>query len=237
MYVIMAMSICQEGCMLETKVEGFIIKHREGSFDWAIIDEVITNDCYRVKKLHLPNNAVIVDVGAQIGIFSVFVASRYPNAKIFSYEMLKENFKWLEENTKPYLNIMPFNMAVIGDRKAIGCNTHPTNSGGHSLVFKGNCNHTIGNQISIDKIISTKQIDLFKCDCEGSEFDIFKKLQKENMLKSIKRIAMECHLHYGNKLKEITDLLDLNDFTYDTHHNTGDRKLIEIHAVQKGLDW
>ena len=46
----------------------------------------------------IPNNSVIIDIGANIGVFSIFSAGK--SNIVYSYEPMSDNFRLLEENIK-----------------------------------------------------------------------------------------------------------------------------------------
>lgn len=55
---------------------------------------------------------MIVDVGANIGITSIFFATRYPEAKVIAIEAEKSNFDILERNARAYPSIVPVHAAL-----------------------------------------------------------------------------------------------------------------------------
>ena len=75
------------------------VRIRPMTLDGSIYDEIVVNDDYRLRTTALPPNPVIIDIGAQIGIFTTFAAAIYPTARIFSYEMDDLNYSALLENT------------------------------------------------------------------------------------------------------------------------------------------
>lgn len=48
------------------------------------------------------NLAFIIDAGANIGLTSVYLANRFPNARILALEVDQQNFELLAENARPY---------------------------------------------------------------------------------------------------------------------------------------
>ena len=58
------------------------------------------------------NPKVILDIGGNIGITSIFLAKVFPNASIYTFEPLKENFELLEKNIQNYPNIKAFNVGL-----------------------------------------------------------------------------------------------------------------------------
>lgn len=53
-----------------------------------------------------------LDLGANIGLFSILYALKYPEKRIVALEPEGDNFSILEENTKQYTNIVPINAGV-----------------------------------------------------------------------------------------------------------------------------
>lgn len=205
--------------------------YRNGTNDMNILKEVIKLDCYEIRNIDI-DSGNIIDIGAQIGSFSVMVADKFPKCQIYSYEMLKENFDLLKINTKKYKNIKIFNAAVIGDNRASSMFIHPENMGGHSLIFNGQGNAQI-SQISIKDIIEDKKIELLKSDCEGSEFEIFRSLKKYDLLKNINKIVMETHEHFGEDSAEIENILSEQGYNFKVYINPGDKKLKTILAFRR----
>lgn len=54
----------------------------------------------------------ILDIGANIGIASIFFALRYPSAKIYAFEPIPENFELLKRNIEGYGNIKAYPVAL-----------------------------------------------------------------------------------------------------------------------------
>ena len=44
----------------------------------------------------------IVDVGANVGAFSAMAAARFPTARIYSFEMMKDNYEFAREGLSMY---------------------------------------------------------------------------------------------------------------------------------------
>jgi FkbM family methyltransferase len=63
-----------------------------------LYEEIFIRQGYLRHGLSLTDNAIVFDVGANIGIFSLFVASKCPTASIYAFEPLPPIFKKLERN-------------------------------------------------------------------------------------------------------------------------------------------
>ncbi|MCD7444483.1 FkbM family methyltransferase [Streptomyces lincolnensis] len=61
-----------------------------------------------------PEQPVVVDVGANIGMFALFMATNFPDARVFSFEPVPRTFDALHKNVGGLANVSVFNMA-LGD--------------------------------------------------------------------------------------------------------------------------
>lgn len=87
------------------------INHNEIDF---LYREIFEDELYAPQGLSLPDDAVVFDVGANIGMFSLFAATRWPGARIFAFEPAREVFDALRRNVAHLPNVKVFNTA-IGD--------------------------------------------------------------------------------------------------------------------------
>jgi FkbM family methyltransferase len=65
-----------------------------------LYDEIFVRETYLRHGLHLPAGAVVFDVGANIGMFSLFAASKSPAASIYAFEPIYPIFQKLERNLR-----------------------------------------------------------------------------------------------------------------------------------------
>lgn len=71
-----------------------------GQLDY-LVDRIITHDCYALRDIKAPE-PVILDGGAHLGVFSRFVFSVHPNARLFAFEPDRENHEILRINLCEY---------------------------------------------------------------------------------------------------------------------------------------
>ena len=199
------------------KEQIFIKKMRGGTKDQEICREVIYSDCYGVsnwKPKRKPK--FIVDVGCQIGAFSLLASQIYPECKILSFEMMEDNFKIANENLSDRKNVKCFNGPVVGKNKPVGVFLNKDNTGGHKAIYEGEDSYLgesrFSAYISADQpehkpkedfksfnfleIFSDNnidRIDFLKMDCEGSEYEIIPHLIETGLIKKIDNISLEFH--------------------------------------------
>ncbi len=166
-----------------------------------LLDVLTIQEIYVENQYHIPlkNPKVIIDVGANIGTFSILMALRYPNTKILAYEPCPSTFKLLAHNTKinNIKSITAFCLGVAATKGKINFFVSKA-SGLGSLFptgrfFKKTSIHTDTlNNIFIQHDI--KKCDLLKLDCEGAEYEIFFSIPP-SLLKKIDNIVLEYHDH------------------------------------------
>src|SRR5262249_44081469 len=84
--------------------------------DLFVLYEVLAFNAYHIAPslLRSDNVRVVVDCGANIGITSLFLAARYPAARILSVEPHPENFALLRTNVAQVPRILPVRACVTG---------------------------------------------------------------------------------------------------------------------------
>jgi FkbM family methyltransferase len=161
----------------------------------------IFNDNYKVieNKVHFEPNDVVIDIGANIGAFSILLAILYPFIKVIAIEPVAETYIKLYQNIKlnNLKNITPINTAISNSNRRIQHIVYsPIGTGGASSYVTQGCeNH---NEIHIscltlDEIFEHCHIDkckLLKIDCEGAEYDI---LYGSTKLRQIEYLVGEFH--------------------------------------------
>lgn len=208
--------------------EGLKLRIRNFSSDFTIFYEIFYSQNY-TKNFPIPDNSIVLDIGAHIGLFSV-MASRIAK-KVYSFEPNSENFNILLTNIRlnSIKNIIPINKAVSKKTGRAKLNTDVEDSE-CSLSDKGIDVATISLKDFFDAY-NIKKIDFLKMDCEGSEYDILMSTPKK-YLERIGKISME--IHKTNKfLEDMSKFLSKNSFsiktmTHDKHFKTG-----MIHAVRE----
>src|SRR5262249_33761571 len=137
----------------------------------------------------------VFDCGANIGITSLFLAARYPNARIYSIEPDPGNFALLKRNVSQERRISPIYGALVGSPREQVYLTTDAPAWGNSIATT-----KIGvavNALTIDEICQENgltYIDLLKVDIEGAEKELFANGQ---FLKRVSCGIIELHNNYG----------------------------------------
>lgn len=191
-----------------------------GTDEEAIYTEIFTLQTY---KLNTIEDSVLMDIGLNVGLASLYFSTLKNIKKIYSYEPFQETYNLAIENIN--LNkslkskIIPHNFGLGNiDETSIGtCN--PDYRGSASIIPgispTGDTFEVIlksaGNEL--EQVISENPNlpIILKIDCEGGENKIFKDEKFLSLLSYVKEIVMETHR--PEYLTEISNILISKNFS------------------------
>jgi len=166
---------------------------RPNTTDLSVINEaIILNPYLAPTQARLKTNATVVDIGANIGDFTIQVARLCPAGRVYAVEPIRSNCEAIERQIQ--LNGVA-NVTVL--RVALGNRDGEIDihaAGSQSSAYWGS-NTTERVRLSMlqslarDNNIET--IDLLKLDCEGAEWDILP--VAEAFLPNIRQLCIEYH--------------------------------------------
>jgi FkbH-like protein/FkbM family methyltransferase len=81
---------------------GLEIVHLNGYETDYLYNEIFEEQCYLRHGITLRDGATVVDIGANIGMFSLFVMSRVPGARIYAFEPAPAVYELLKANCEAY---------------------------------------------------------------------------------------------------------------------------------------
>jgi FkbM family methyltransferase len=175
---------------------GIKIKIRTSSTDLMAFTNVWVIKEYSKLGFEIKDEDTVIDVGAHIGLFSLFASQFCKKGKIFSFEPIKENFELLKENIRinDITNISLFNEAISNTTSKITLYQNEDEAG-HSKFIKTSKSIQV-NSKAFKEFIDEREIEkcgLLKLDCEGSEYEIIESLPPKYFEK-FKKIIIEYHL-------------------------------------------
>lgn len=160
--------------------------------------QIFLRRVYRVDS----TDRVIVDLGANIGIFTLYAARRAPQANIFSVEPFPSTFRRLLATVGDHHlddRVTCLNVAAAGSSatRLMPEAAVPSQRRALSPVdFSANAStvpQVIGNTLeALFDENHLQHVNLLKVDIEGSEYEVFLSTSP-NVLKRIDRIALEYH--------------------------------------------
>jgi len=176
---------------------------------------------------------VFLDIGANMGLYSLVAANNRFCRGVFSFEPNFRTFRYLVENIE--INdaqmIKPFCAAISGlGAEIVKLTYDETHSGrsqvddesrsgvAHASLFAISLNHCVLNRI--EREISERV--LCKIDVEGSELAVLKELERSNLLGRIDQFIVEMNMKTSGKegLLDIEKLL--NRMGFEEKSRSGD---------------
>lgn len=181
---------------------GLSFRIHGGNSDINSILEVFLCDLYSQIIASVPSSANVVDVGANIGIVSVALASRLRSGKVYAFEPNPYVVDLLRDNAR--LNglqerIVVFPIAVAKKREKRQMYFKPLHWGGASLCEPISGAHEFERLqvdcVGLDDVFSLtglQNIDLLKIDCEGGEGEILQGATSKYLAR-VSRMLIEYH--------------------------------------------
>ena len=176
--------------------KGYKFKIRKNKIDAFTCDEVFK--CGYFKHLELNKNDVVLDIGANIGVFSIAASNKCRH--VYAFEPDPQNYLLAKENLRlnNIENVTLFNHAVTNYNGIIELYLNGgVCSDCHSTIKIRGRKKIEVEAININNIISTYNPTKLKVDCEGEEL-IFMQHAKMN---NIKALSMEVHFTYSKRDK------------------------------------
>ena len=182
----------------------------------SIINEIWGLKIYNRLMSSIEDGSTVVDIGANIGVFSVKAARYKKDIRVLSFEPMQGNYEALKENIR--INnlenfIVPYKIAVSGNGEDKVLYFKDKDSGGASIH---NYRNEAVSQIRVPSITlesifkdhAIKQCDFLKIDCEGAEGEIILNTPR-SLFSHIKSMTIEWHEGLNSiTLKEFRKFLE-----------------------------
>ena len=187
--------IKSEYAILEMR-SGIKIKLRVNSTDLMAFTNVWLVEEYQETGSRIKNDDIIIDIGAHIGLFTLYASQFCKMGKIFCFEPIKENFDLIISNLElnKITNVFATNTAASADSGTVTIYLNEDQAG-HSM-HQMSSKKIQAKSISLENIFETNYIekcDFLKIDCEGEEYSILSALP-DLYYNRIKKIFIEYHM-------------------------------------------
>lgn len=166
----------------------------------AFVD-ILLDDCYGLEELSQPILKVL-DIGANVGLFSIAARNRFPQAVIHAYEP--------NPDLEKHLQIQADNAGFDYFMEAVGMEEGKVSLEFHedSVQTRSTVNQTGAiSQVAFRKTIERLggSVDLAKVDCEGAEWLLF---QDQDNWQFVRNLSLEYHLWPDHKHEEISQVIE-----------------------------
>jgi len=182
--------------------------------DLMTIKNIIIEDQYHAREF-LNKNSIVIDAGANIGLFSLFASHLSPKGTVYAFEPASKNYDDLEFNVGGRPNIKSIQKG-LGDkieRTVMAVSQHfPTsNSIKKSGFFKNQERYDSEEEIDVITIDSfveqegLKTVDFIKVDTEGYEKEVLE--GAKNTIKKFSPVISISAYHIASDIKNITAIV------------------------------
>lgn len=213
-----------------------------------LYDETFVSQIYQHKDMRIPDGATIMDVGANVGVYSIWAHQRYRAKTIYCYEASPRTFGYLDDNIRRLIDpgvtrVVALNQAVASRSGETLVLNQPTRVSGLSTLLTQSqvtwladaaanqelethevTSTTVSEQIAAHSIAT---VDMLKIDVEGYFLEVLKGIAPADLGK-IRNIAMECDFlpETGITPDEVEGMLQTMGFRTDCLDRTQDNNLI-----------
>ncbi|KAI6754818.1 hypothetical protein HG530_012570 [Fusarium avenaceum] len=197
-------------------LEGISFYHQGAAEAQWVYDEIFGERCYDIAKVS--EKPLIIDAGANIGLYTLFAKKNYPDAQVLAFEPAAETVNILKQNVALHeLSGVEIYDCALGSKNETKILTFYPNTPSNTTLFndeKKDWLDLIADKISPEVAermghgarqtpVSVKRlsdflrgrknlarIDMLKIDVEGGELDVINGLDDEHLL-LVQNIVME----------------------------------------------
>lgn len=171
-----------------------------------IVASELYRDIYRLQVIDFQPGDTVLDIGGHIGMFSIYLAKRFPFLKIIAYEPVPENAGHFRANLihNQIKNVSLFEAAVTADGRSFEMKQSYHNTGCATAVsYLESANLELQwlaqipsfqvnsfSPLQIWREHALQRCKLLKIDCEGFEYEI---LMQTPLLSAVDYLAGEVH--------------------------------------------
>lgn len=183
---------------------------RPGTSDWSVMEQVFLDDEYGFRSwpeheeaiyahyrttLERSKTSVIIDCGANIGLSSIWFATKFPRARVFAIEPEPGNFEILSRNVALFENVVPL-QAAISDRNTRASLVNVKNEPWAWQIQEGESGEI--STVTIPALLQRCPDGMpliVKFDIEGSEVELFR--SDVAWVERTPLVVFELHDHLG----------------------------------------
>ena len=174
---------------------------RKFSSDIATFEEVAIHQVYQDVLRFVPDCKTVIDLGANIGLTSLYLTHHFPACRVLAVEPDPDNFRLLSKNLGSLIakgTCQAIQAAVWSEEKSLVI-SDTAEQGEHWMRQVGvasNCNDSrpTVQGLTMQSLLAHSgfaEVDLLKVDIEGAEVELFQ--GDLSWMKQIRALAIEFH--------------------------------------------
>ena len=193
--------------------DGLNIICRNGTQDWDVVHELFFAGGYGRAMEFLKEQSgqpMVLDLGGNIGLFSLLAARTHPEARMFAYEPGPPNYRLFEMNllANPSLgNRIQLQKEAVGGRtREVEWTFDELNPGRSGLFAQGQSKFSVQIRSLVEVLGRLSgPVSLMKMDIEGGEYEVMAETPPEAW-RQVQALSLELHDDLGQKISS-KDLL------------------------------
>ena len=177
-----------------------------------IVTTELETDYYGLERIKIQPTDTIIDIGGNIGMFSIYAKKKF-GCKVIAFEPVLMNYEQFKENivlNGLSLNDIELHNVAITDKEGEKINIYtPLDNTGASSEYTQNGIKSVCFTETLDKYI-TEDCKYLKIDCEGAEYKIIPSIL--NKINQFKHIGIEYHRLNNDQDPKVLHKLLRNNF-------------------------
>ncbi len=226
--------------MQNSRVGKNIIWYENSDEFYELKKEIFGENCYYI-ELDV-EEPIIADLGAHIGMSTIYFKMLFPQAKMVAFEPIPENFALLKKNIEDnQIEGVELVQAVIAPKSGNLRIQEPIGEGawksGAGIIPKGWKGIQENKEIRVEAVgireLLVEKIDLVKMDIEGMEYEVIRNAKE--LLRNAKNWIIEVHPRKDHRITEIEKIFAQHGFAVTLHKDESSlgRGLVTLVAVLK----
>lgn len=232
LYIDLKLKDYKEGILLEFENLKIYVETYE---EILIVNEIFVKMDY---NFFVNDKAVLIDIGANVGIASLFF-SRFSNIeKIYAFEPVNDTYEQALLNfslNKDVVKVSDFQNYGLGKSDRNEVFLFNKNVKGNTGV-RGKMSSSFDASQVVEKEVLIKRASseierikkenplskiVVKMDCEGAEYEIFEDLQESNSIQNIDYFLLEWHDRGSKTIHKVLEENGFGYFSQNLSHNAG----------------
>ena len=191
---------------------------------YFLLNEIFVQEVYTRHGFYIPKKSdVVVDVGANIGLFALFLVNQSSATEIRCYEPIPSTFGRLRHNIDTNhlaTGVQPTQVAVWNSTCQVKIAEHQCSAQSSASLLLSEeseiVRYILVDCATLTHLLSSdvRPIDLLKIDVEGSEIEVLQGISPP-LWKRIRRVVIEYHDESRPELlTTIKTIISCRDFRY-----------------------